>query len=582
MSIFNEVNGILFAKNILVPDGHKDLISGYMKIEHDIEKESDSLWYIDKRIHKFCDDEILLQKGSSVFFLDGYVENKDEICREHNSLNWEETFTKVLKNGDIRMLRGGFCGFFVENGKITLFTDHVGNRTLYYFSKGNVCIISTRLFYITELMKKSGIACTIDEQAVRYLLTLGFMPDDTTICKDIKRVLPGNQVSIMTGGGVKVKQYFKLDNTRIQRDLSFDNAIEGVDHYFRQAIKREFDKDREYGYRHLVDLSGGLDSRMTSWVAHELGYVDQINCSYCQKEYLDFRIAQQIACDLRHIFIFMPLDGFKWVEDVENSVKMLNGASPYAASTGANQILNVLKGSGCGVEHTGMVGDAIIGTFYKDAEYNYSKPLGNENVYSSFLKYDIPHDVLKEFDNREQFSIYTRGLLGAQSSYMLRQNYFETASPFLDADFLDFILSVPFEYRVNHGLYLAWIKAKYPESTKYGWEKWHGVCPTEEARKIHKKIYELKYKAKVAVSRLSNDRMAIGMTPSDYWYRKFPKTAELLNEHFEKGIDSISGLIEKELIHDMKEMYNTGRFIEKVMVITACEAIQCLELKGLQ
>ncbi len=573
MRIFDEVNGILFARNVPIPDDYKDVVGGYMKNVFKIENGGDTFWYFDKRIHKFYDDEILLQNGSSLFFLDGYVENKDDICKGCNASNWEDAFVGILKNGEIPALRGGFCGFCNEDGRFTLFADHVGNRALYYYSKENVCIISTRLFYITELMKKNDIACRIDERAIRYLLTLGFMPDDSTVCKEVKRVLPGCMVDIMPDGNAVVKCYFKPDNTKIQEDLSFDDAIEGIDQYFRQAIKREFEKDTEYGYRHLVDLSGGLDSRMTSWVAHEMGYTDQINITYCQKDYLDFKIAQGISCDFRHTFLFMPLDDFKWIEDIEQNVMLLNGAVPYSGSTGACRILSMLKGSNCGIEHTGMVGDAIIGTFYKDKEYNYSKPVGNENVYSSFLRYDISKDILLSYKNREQFSIYTRGLLGAQSSYMLRQNYFETASPFLDADFLGFILSVPFEYRVNHRLYLAWIKAKYPDAAKYGWEKWHGVCPTEEARKIIKKIYELKYKVEVMVSKLSSDRMPIGMTPVDYWFGKYPQTARGMDEHFEKSIKSFSGQIEQDLIHNMKEMYYMGKTIEKTMVITACEAI---------
>ncbi len=573
MSIFNELNGILFAKNITIPDDHKDAVGGYIINRVDGESGIDTLWCIDKRIHKFPYDEVLKQNETGIYFLDGYVENKDDICKEYNESRWEDALIGVLKKNKVSSLRGGFCGFCNEDGKCMLFADHVGNRALYYYSKGNVCIFSTRLFYITEVMKKSGIMCTIDEQAIRYLLTLGFMPDDSTVCREVKRVLPGNIVEIMPDGNVEIKRYFKPDNTKIQTDMSFDDAVEGVDLYFRQAIKREFEKDIEYGYRHLVDLSGGLDSRMTSWVAHEMGYNEQINITYCQKDYLDFKIAQRIACDLRHKFIFMPLDDFKWMEDIEQNVLLLNGSAPYSGSTGAHHILSILKACGCGIEHTGMVGDAIIGTFYKDKEYNYSKPVGNENVYSSFLKCDIPVEVLEKFDNREQFSIYTRGLLGAQSSYMLRQNYFETASPFLDADFLGFILSVPFEYRADHKLYLAWIKTKHSGASQYGWEKWHGVRPTEEARKFRKKMSELKYKANRSISKLSRDRLPVGMTPTDYWYRKYPETAALLSDRFRKSIEVLDGCVERDLLRDMKEMYNKGKTIEKALVITACEAM---------
>ena len=53
----------------------------------------------------------------------------------------------------------------------------------------------------------------------------------------------------------------------------------------------------------MACLSGGLDSRMTVWVAHDLGYTHQLNMTFCQSNYLDFKIAQQIATDLRHDFM---------------------------------------------------------------------------------------------------------------------------------------------------------------------------------------------------------------------------------------------------------------------------------------
>lgn len=48
--------------------------------------------------------------------------------------------------------------------------------------------------------------------------------------------------------------------------MAVTDLIDMLDEKFRAVVKLEFDKDIEYGYKYLVDLSGGLDSRMTSWV----------------------------------------------------------------------------------------------------------------------------------------------------------------------------------------------------------------------------------------------------------------------------------------------------------------------------
>ena len=535
---------------------------------------SNGAWYIDKRLHKFPDDEVVYSDNNTFLLLDGHIDNKKELLKENLMQSWESIAFHMISRGEISKFRGGFCGVCFDNSRYQLFVDHVGNKSLYYYCQNGILVVASKLYDIIDLLKTNGLVIHVDEMAIKYLMSLGFMPDNSTVCNEIKRVCPGDIVEIGEELSIKCNSYYRPDNTKVNHNMSWKEAIEGLDFYFSQAIDREFGKDIEYGYRHLVDLSGGLDSRMTSVVANELGYTDQINIAYCQKGYLDYKIAQEIACDMKHKFIFMPLDDFKWFKDVEINSKMLNSAVPYAGATGARHMLDIIKGCNCGIEHTGMVGDAIIGTFYSDEQYNYSKPDGMENAYSTSLNYNVPKEVLNEFLNREQFSIYTRGLLGAQSSYMLRQNYFETASPFLDVDFLDFILSVPFNYRVKHKIYLAWIASKYPIATRYGWEKWHGAKPTERGRKLEKKAYQLKYSISAKLSSVLP--LHIGMTPVDYWLNSNPDIEEYINNYFENAISFCSEVISKELYDDMVRLYKTGNVGEKEQVLTASAAIKMM------
>lgn len=58
----------------------------------------------------------------------------------------------------------------------------------------------------------------------------------------------------------------------------------------------------------MVDLSGGLDSRMVSWVANDMGYKEQLNISYCKEGYYDEKISKEIAKYLNHEYIFKYLD----------------------------------------------------------------------------------------------------------------------------------------------------------------------------------------------------------------------------------------------------------------------------------
>lgn len=561
--MFDETKGIIICKGYKKPESIDKSIS----LTH---MEDSDAWAVDNRLHKFINDEVWCEKEDKFYFLDGYVENISEIKACHDVNTWNQAFCKEWEASKVINLRGGFCGIIVGNENIEIFVDHTGNRSMYYYCKDDRWIISTRFFDIIELLKYNHVDYSIDEQAVKYMLTQGFMLDDTTFCKEVKRVCPGCIVTIDSDGTAKVQQYYKIDNTKINHTMSEKEAVDGIDFYFRQAVKREFSKDEEYGYTHLTDLSGGLDSRMTSWVAHDMGYTDQINLTYCRKNYLDFSIAQDIATDLSHTFLFMPLDDFKWYQDIDENTMLLNGASPYGASTGANTALKLLRGCNCGIEHTGMIGDAIIGAFYSDEGYNYARPDGREKAFSYMLDYEINNELLERYDNREQFSLYTRGLLGAQSSYMLRQNYFETASPFLDPDFLDFVMTIPLDYRKRHHIYFKWIESKYPNASKHGWESWYGLRPIENNRKIKKKIYEVKNKIKNIIYRFTGISDTNDMNPMDYWLGNNPEIKKETDSLFAENIRALCEKIDNNLIDDTKRLYYQGTCGEKMQALTVC------------
>jgi HAD superfamily phosphatase (TIGR01668 family) len=77
-------------------------------------------------------------------------------------------------------------------------------------------------------------------------------------------------------------------------DFKENELIDMLDNRFRKAIQLEYNKDLEYGYKHICELSGGLDSRMSLWIATELGFSDITAITYCKSGYLDQQIAEQI------------------------------------------------------------------------------------------------------------------------------------------------------------------------------------------------------------------------------------------------------------------------------------------------
>lgn len=527
--------------------------------------EMDGYSQYNNNLNKFPGDQVFFDKSSRIYFLDGYVYNKEEFMK--GTENWQQAFSDAAEadlGQCLNSLRGGFCGYIYDktNKTVTAYVDQVSVRALYYYVDGEKWIISNHFEHMVKVLQNNAIPYDFDLTAAKYMLTYGYMIDNRTFIRQIRRVMPGCFVKIGRGECEENRYYF-INNTEVY--VSEQEAVEKIDKAFRQAIKREFEKDREYGYRHVVDLSGGLDSRMVSWVSHDMGYVDQVNIAYCQNGYWDERISKKVAENLRHEYIFKSLDDVHWMKDIDKLTSENNGAALYNGISGGERMLQILNTEQFGIEHTGMIGDAILSTFYQDKEFNYSKPRLGKHRYSERLHYDFDTSTLREYPNQELFAIYSRGILGAQSSYMIRQQYLETASAFMDVDFLNAVFSLPFEYRRKHRIYLKWIKEKYPAAAEFGWEKWGGIKPKRN-HIIFRKVKTTQRLLRIAFCKAFKINNRDIMTPNDYWHQNNKEIRNIFTEYYCSNITN--SLLTEELRNDVSFLFEKGNVTEKSMALT--------------
>jgi len=300
-----------------------------------------------------------------------------------------------------------------------------------------------------------------------------------------------------------------------------------------------------------------------------MGYTDQLNLTYCQSDYLDYKISQKIAVYLGHEYLFKALDDVSWLYDIDDIISKNNGAALYTGITGGSRLLGMLNTEQFGLEHTGMIGDVTLSTFYHDRELNFGKPRLGLNQYSNRLSYAVDNQVMEEYTCQEMFAIYTRGMMGAMSSYIIRQHYIEAASPFTDVDFLEVNYTIPFAYRDKHSIYMKWMAEKYPQSTSFGWEKWGGVKPREDHiffRKVKTTQRLLRQAACKAFKRQSSDNM----NPLDYWYQRNPGIQKYYREYYNGNRDRIDG----ELGKDISRMFEEGSVEEKSMALTVLAVLK--------
>lgn len=523
---------------------------------------------------RFMDDKLFCEDDRYILIVEGVVLNKVELLERYRLSDMRELVIKLYEQqGEtyFNAFRGSFSGALYDKGlkRWVVYTNHYGDKALFYYIGKQGFAIGSQVNYILASLKELGVGVAIDTDAVYKLLTYGFMNDDATPCSFIRRLLPGHY-AIIDEGGFAVYEYWRPKGNKLDLSkLSEEELIDGLDERFRRAVSREFDKDDEYGYRHLCDLSGGLDSRMTTWVARDLGYDPLLNLTYCQSGYLDEKIASQIAADLGNEFIFKSLDDAGFMFESGKITAMNFGLSPYFALTGGDSMLRSLRIEDCGVEHTGQVGDVVIGTFVR--KLGKAGVVGHSGMYSSMLADRLAPIAADCYEDAEQYLLQTRAFLGACASHLIRSNYTEVASPFLDVDVMEYCFSIPVEKRHGHKLYKKWIRAKYPEAATYIWEK-EGVSLT--ATNFSVKLRKLRKKVKIHMQRAlpslaANDKY--GMNPFDYWYATRPGLRDHLSNTFERTLDSVGN---EDLRTDMRMLFDRGTAIEKAMAVSAGVAIE--------
>lgn len=525
-------------------------------------------------LNKFMNDKLFIEKQDVVLVIEGVVLNKKQLLQKYKEDSWGDLIYKLYKKNNefFKEFRGSFSGlvFDREKKESIVFTDHLGTKPLYYYNKNESLFVSSEISDLYEYLKQSNKHYSLDVKAAYNLLSYGYMLNNNTLCEEIKKISPGSYIHVKNTT-VECREYYKLPLASKSIALNESEIIERIDEEFRKAIKLQFDKDLEYGYKHFVALSGGLDSRMTSWVAHDMGYVNQINFTFSQSDYLDETIPKKIASDLKHEWIFKALDNGVFLKDLEEVNVMTGGNVLYYGLAHGNSMIKLINFDNLGVIHSGQLGDIVIGSFIKVlSKQGLQKSNG---AYSKNLLVKNK-EIVESAEAIEQKLIYQRGINGANNGLIASQNYSETLSPFYDINFFEFCLSIPIKLRMGHNLYKKWILTKYPKASEYVWES--------TKKKINKKELAISYKGKIILFskaiplvlyklgiKKSSLQTKSHMNPLDYWYSTNENIRFFQDKYFQ---DNINFLIDDKLKNDCIKLYREGNAIEKNQVLSLLSA----------
>lgn len=547
-------------------------------------------------VDKFMNDRVFAEAAGYIVVIEGIILNNYDLMAKYRSDSWLNcVVTMYEREGEafFNAFRGSFSGALYDKkeDKWVVYTCHTGEKQIFYRQIEDDFLLASEMRFMVETMKENDMNPEIDETGCYFSLTHGFCIEDRTLVKDVHKLIAGHYLRIQ-GGKLEAIQYHRFSNK--PTEMTEEEAVEGIDRLFRQAVKRAFDKDREYGYRHLACLSGGLDSRMTVWVAHEMGYTDQTNIDFSQSYYLDFKISQQIAIDLHHDYFFSPLDHGDFIPRYQFLPQLTYG-SGFLLGHGYSleQLINYEP---FGIFHTGQIGDSVIGTFFKKNEYNKKIKLGQGAYSRELLGRLSGYQFVENYENEEIFCLYTRAFTGANQGLLTFQENTEHYSPFTDVDFLEFCYSIPLNLRYGHKVYFDWVLDKYPQAGDYVWEKTKQKIHRFENR-VPKTMrvlgYEVphysepgfkKYLKGFALRRLGvikkdkNPKMIVqkspySMNPVDYWYDTNPCIKEFMETFWSGNNERIPN---QQLHDDMEHLYKDCDVLDKLQCLSVLAAIKLI------
>lgn len=163
-----------------------------------------------------------------------------------------------------------FSFFSKKTNKLYLARDPFGVKPLYYYHYQNNLVFSSEIRPIHHL----GIKKELDKTLLSTFLRLRYLPSPHTLFKNIKKVKPGECITVDLGNKsiiFKKKVYTQIPS--INNKISFKDALDQYDNKLQKAVKRQLMSDVPIS--HL--LSGGVDSALIAkLIKHDSNY--KITC----------------------------------------------------------------------------------------------------------------------------------------------------------------------------------------------------------------------------------------------------------------------------------------------------------------
>lgn len=406
-------------------------------------------------------------------------------------------------------LRGMFAFAIWDENRQTLFLarDRMGIKPLYYYMDREAFVFASE---VRAVRRSSLVQTELEKSVLDAFLTLGYVPGSRTLFKGIFKLMPGHAMTVTSEGEVKTWGYWNFNKVQ-PVNLSFADAMERLREILRQAVKMRLMSEVPLG----VFLSGGLDSSaITALMCQQsgkqvktfsIGYEDDVSSSE-----LPFagNIADVFGTE-HHEFILKPYDFLdaipQLVETAEEPLvempaialyQLAKAAKPHAtvllSGEGSDEVFGgyglyrrmlmlekaypFLRSLKCIPGHLGN-GDRIkkymdwvsspLEGRYRGTSADVTNRIRRSFYAPDYLRYveenryadEVFFEYFKDVVHRDKLSrlLYVDSKTWLSDDLLLKADKMTMAAsielrvPFLDHEIVEFVSSLPANYKIRNG-----------------------------------------------------------------------------------------------------------------------------------
>jgi len=366
-----------------------------------------------------------------------------------------------LRAGTLDALLHGLDGFFAavlydrKARRVHLVTDRYGLKLLYVWDRPGAISWASELkgfFAFPDFSKQ------VRPEAVASMLKLDFLLGSLTWFENV-RPLPAASVltyDAASGQLLRQRRYWTWAEI-VPQQVALDEAIEQLGDLIEQAVRRRVAGPGRLG----LSLSGGLDSR--ALLAALPDPADEVHTfTYGQRHSEEIRLARRCARMRGTPHVAWRMTRENWLDGRGQAVWQTDG------------MLNLLHmhyspffdrvASRCDVNLNGFLADGFLGTKWIKNEPQDRRPdvRDADRLFGELAHFVNPDDPFYACEHLEPFFIDTKGRRFVNMGTVQLSPYLESRKPFLDNEIVEFVFSLPDDYRVSGKLYERALVRKFP------------------------------------------------------------------------------------------------------------------------